>query len=134
MNQIFPQVWIALDKEVRDHLAKIFSIERTGVTEIVDQRVVSDGYTATDLLAITLEKMNEYIGSTESFARAWEVTLAKVHSELHPPLGVIESVDGEMVVAPMPEPVEPAPSPEPEAEELPVVEEPTNESKKTKSK
>lgn len=89
MDQIFPQMWIKLDKEVREHLIKIFSISRTGITEIVDQTIVSDGYTVDDLKAISLEKMNEYIGSEETFGRAWEITLSKVKHELHPPLGQI---------------------------------------------
>jgi hypothetical protein len=89
MNQVFQQVWIALPKDVRNHLAEVFSLNRTGVTEIIDQTVKSDGYSNDDLKRISLENMCQYIGSQETFLRAWEITLAKVHSELHPIVGVI---------------------------------------------
>lgn len=100
MNQIYPQVWISLPKEVRNHLVKVFGLTRSGVTEVVDQTVVSDGHSVEDLMGITLEKMVVYIGSEETFGRAWELTLAKTHSELHPPLGEIR---GDGVVVPIPE-------------------------------
>lgn len=89
MEHIYPQIWLSLPKETKEELIKVFGIQRTGVTEIVDQRVVSDGYTEKDLEVISLDKMNEYIGSHETFVRAWEITLAKIYSELHPPVGEI---------------------------------------------
>ena len=89
MQQIFQQVWIALPREVRNKLVEVFCLVPTGVTEIIDQTVKSDGFTNDDLKRISLENMCQYIGSEETFMRAWEITLAKVHSELHPPMGVI---------------------------------------------
>ena len=83
-SQIYPQQWIHQPKAVRVHLAKVFNIPHSGVTEIRDQEVVSDGYTMGDLKSISLEKMNEYIGSVETFGRAWEITLSKVNFELNP--------------------------------------------------
>lgn len=68
----------------------MWKIPRSGVSEVRDQTVISDGHTYEDLLAITHERMNEYIGSEETFARAWEITVAKAYSELHPPIGVIK--------------------------------------------
>ena len=57
-----------------------------------------------DLKKITLEKMNEYIGSEEtSFLRAWEVTLSKVNFELNPPVGELKSKDGAITVEPVKE-------------------------------
>lgn len=94
MNQVYQQVWIALPKEKRQHLMKVFNIKPTGVTEVRDQTLISDGMTNDDLKFITLERMCEYIGSQETFMRAWEITLAKCHSELNPPMGVIEKVGG----------------------------------------
>ena len=91
MNQIYQQVWISLDKEIRNLLAKDLKIMRTGITEIRDQVVISDGFTNDDLKQITLEKMCEYIGSQETFSRAWELTIAKAKSILNPPIGVIKS-------------------------------------------
>lgn len=93
MNQIYQQVWINLDKQTRDWLRRVFSLTPTGVTEVRDQTVIHDGYTNDDLKGITLEKMNEYIGSEESsFARAWEITLAKTRAHFNPPVGTIGKV------------------------------------------
>lgn len=109
MNNIYPQVWINLPKDVRARLVEVFGIPRTGATEIRDQEVVSDGYNAEDLKSISLEKMTEYIGSEETFTRSWEITLAKVHAELNPPVAIVGNIDGEPVavdiVEPMPEAV-----------------------------
>lgn len=80
-------LWLTLSKETRLHLVKIFNIPQTGVKEVRDQDVVSDGHTNDNLTAISKEKMAEYTGSplTESFNRLWEITLAKVKFELNPP-------------------------------------------------
>lgn len=79
-----------LSRELREYLGHMWKIPRTGITEVRDQEVITDGHTYEDLLAITHERMNEYIGSEETFARAWEITVAKAFSELHPPIGVIK--------------------------------------------
>ena len=115
MQQIYSQVCIALPKDVRDHLVEVFCLTRTDVTEIIDQTVKSDGYSNDDLKRISLENMCQYIGSEETFMRAWELTLAKVHSELHPPVGTIggkiglpveQTIDSpsEVVINPVAEP------------------------------
>ncbi len=98
MSNIYPQMWLALPKAIRNLLAERFEIPRTGVTEIRDQDVVSDGYTGEDLQHITLEKMNAYIGSEETFGRAWEITIAKAHAELNPPIAEIQQVGGEPTI------------------------------------
>ncbi len=93
LERVYQQYWIDLPKQVREHLAKAFSMNRTGITEIRDQTVISDGYSNTDLEAITSERMKAYVGesseSTVSFARLWELTLAKAHYELNPPVMTI---------------------------------------------
>lgn len=89
MEKLYTQHWIDLPQETRNHLAKVFGIERTGVTEIRDQAVVSDGYTNKDLEAVTADKMSAYVGSATgelSFSRLLEITLSKVKFELHPPV------------------------------------------------
>lgn len=88
MDRIYQPLWISLQKEVRVHLEKVFSIPTSGVNEIRDQEVISDGKTNQDLLAISASKMAEYVGSPESeqFHRLWELTLAKVKYELNPPM------------------------------------------------
>lgn len=85
-NNVPTQLWMLLDKSIKNHLVKVFDIKRTGITEIRDQVLVLDGYSNDDLKAITLEKMNEYIGSQETFPRAWELTCAKAKYEINPPI------------------------------------------------
>lgn len=99
-------MWLSLPRATRDHLIEVFGLERSGVTEIRDQDVVSDGYTIDDLRKISLEKMTEYIGSEETFSRAWEITLAKVHAELNPPVAEIRRVDGEPTIVDIVEVIE----------------------------
>lgn len=83
-NNVPSQLWMLLDKDIRKHLVKVFNIPMNGIREIIDDRVISDGYSNADLQAITLEKMIEYIGSEETFPRAWEMTCAKASKELNP--------------------------------------------------
>ena len=91
-NNVPPQLWMQLDVDTRFHLKKIFDIPRTGITEIIDQRVITDGHSTEDLRVITLEKMNEYNGSKyDSFPHAWEVTCSKAKYELNPPLVEMKS-------------------------------------------
>lgn len=82
---------MTVSTELRERVAEVFNIGRTGISEIRDQQHVSDGRIQSDLDAITRDGMAAYVGSpvSESFARLWELTLAKAHSELHPPIGVI---------------------------------------------
>lgn len=90
-TQLYTQYWLDLPKETKAHLVKIFNIPKTGITEVRDQTVVQDGHTNDDLKAVTCENMAAYVGSPADvpFHRLWEITLAKVHYELHPPVGTI---------------------------------------------
>jgi len=103
-NNVPPQLWMQLDAAIRAELVSTFSIKKTGITEIRDQTLISDGYSVEDLKAITLEKMNEYIGSNEeSFSRAWEITCSKAKSIVYPPIAM------EVPPTPIPLPDEPKP-------------------------
>lgn len=108
-DRIYPAQWMHHSKEMRDKIARDFDLSRTGVTEIRDQDVISDGYTVHDLANITLNKMCAYIGSEETFARAWELTIAKVYSELHPPAGTIGSAPAVLLQPPVEDLKEPLP-------------------------
>jgi hypothetical protein len=97
-TQIFPHLWMHLPREERLVLADHFKLVRTGITEVKDQTVITDGYTTADLSVITAEAMAEFVGSSvvdTSFTRLWEITCAKAHSIVNPPVGVITS-DGLM--------------------------------------
>lgn len=84
-ERIYTQHWMSLPKEVRVHLALTFNMQKSGITEIRDQDVISDGTTNEDLKALTLDALNEYVGSKEEFPRAWELALMKANYELNPP-------------------------------------------------
>lgn len=85
-NKVYTQHWLELSKETRTHLREVFNIPRTGITEVRDTTIVSDGTTNSDLESITSERMERYVGSKESYPRLWELTLAKVRYELNPPM------------------------------------------------
>jgi hypothetical protein len=87
MDQIFPAHWVPLPQDIREYLAKTFGLSRSVSTEIVDNRIVSDGYGVNDLKGITKEKMQEFLlgSKEESFARLWELTLSKANSDVHTP-------------------------------------------------
>lgn len=103
-----PQAFMQHTRELRDYISQVFKVPLSGVTEVRDQEVISDGHTYDDLKVITLDAMCDYIGSQETFARAWELTCAKAHSELHPPVGVIKSKQeiADEVNAKIPDPIE----------------------------
>lgn len=107
MEKIYQQHWIDLPQETRNHLVKVFDIPQSGITEIRDQTVVADGHTNADLEAITADKMSAYVGSeigTLAFSRLFDITLAKVKSELHPPVLEI-GTDGLVTDVPQSTPV-----------------------------
>lgn len=86
-EKVYTQEWVELPHEFRVKLAAVFGITKTGISEVRDQTLISDGTTMDDLKVITKEAMAEYTGSDpeDSFSHLWEVTLSKVKYELHPP-------------------------------------------------
>ncbi len=88
MNRIYPQMWLDLSREVRDHFVKVFGIVKTGIAEIRDQTLISDGVTGEDLQVITEAKMAEYVGSVAPFHRLWEISISKAKYEINPPIAV----------------------------------------------
>ena len=88
-DKIVPQAFMLLPRDIRDHIAQVFDVNRSGITEIRDDTVILDGRTLEDLSVITSEKMAEYVGSVESFGRLWELSIAKAKHELYPPAMVI---------------------------------------------
>lgn len=93
-ERITVQQWMLLPRETRIVLAEAFNIPRTGITEIIDDRVVTDGHSNDNLMVITKEKMCEWIGSEETFHRAWEICISKANGIVNPPVNI------------MPEPIE----------------------------
>jgi|ERR1035437_113048 hypothetical protein len=84
-ERIYQPMWLALSKEVRNKLTEVFKLVPTATREIRDNTVLCDGFSNEDLSGISAIKMEEYVGSKESFHRMWEITLSKVNFELNPP-------------------------------------------------
>lgn len=131
-NFITKDQWMLLDIPTKQKLVAVFGINKSGFSEVRDSIVVTDGYTQEDLKVITLEKMNEYIGSEEAtFLRAWEITLSKINFELNPPVAEIKGVNektGTVVI----EEVKPAEAPKVEEKVEEVTK--TNETKNAETK
>ena len=84
-DKLVPQQFMLLNKEMRDKLASVFKLKKSGITEILDQSVVRDGHTEEDLSNVTIDSMQEYTGSKEtSFGKLWELTVSKTADELYP--------------------------------------------------
>lgn len=81
-------VWLRLSQEMRGKLVNLFGLKRSGATETYMGRdsmvrVVSDGYTASDLLAVSKERMQELLGSDSTdFYWLFDEVCANVESLL----------------------------------------------------
>lgn len=84
-DHIYTHIWMLVPYEERMVLVEHFDITKSGVTEIRNEEVLTDGYTNDDLAAITAERMAAFVGSEEPFMRLWELTVAKAHSIVNPP-------------------------------------------------
>lgn len=84
-DRIFIPLWMLVPAAERLVLARDLAVPKSGVTEIRDQEVITDGHTNEDLANITAEHMAAYVGSEDTFARLWELSVAKARSEVHPP-------------------------------------------------
>lgn len=100
--QIFPAHWVPLSHDLREYLAAKFGVGRSVATEIVDNRIISDGRSPNDLKNITLEKMQEYTGSKiDDFMQLWAITVSKATSELNPPKEITTKVEKATVDKPV---------------------------------
>lgn len=82
-GQLSYAIWLSLPNDVRHKLVTLFNIPRSGMT-IVDYRatgavVTSDGYTAIDLQAITLDRMKGLLGSEDdNFYKLFEEIVSNI--------------------------------------------------------
>lgn len=83
-ERVYPQMWISLDKKIRLHLIKVFGIPVSGVNEVMNNTVVSDGVTVDDLKAISKEKMVEYVHQDGEYSKLFELCLLQVNKDLTP--------------------------------------------------
>lgn len=57
--------WLQISLETRSKLAELFGMSRSGFNHILDNEVISDGYSDKDLAMLSLEKLQQYLGSEE---------------------------------------------------------------------
>lgn len=92
-------VWLRLPQETRGKLVNLFGLKRSGATETYMGRdsmvrVVSDGYTAADLMAVTTIKMQELLGTDSTdFYGLFDEILANVDALLDGSFLAIEEVE-----------------------------------------
>lgn len=58
--------WLTLPHPIRLELVKLFNLSRSAGTQVIDNRVISDGYTFEDLQAINVETMQAVLNSQET--------------------------------------------------------------------
>jgi len=77
--------WVSLPIDVRLKLRALFNIPRSHHVEVVDDKVRSDGTTPTDFMALTIEKMQKYLGSESTdFHKLFNEVVDKVTQEIKP--------------------------------------------------
>lgn len=85
--------WVSLPNEVRYRIRAIFNIPRSSNTVVNDGAIETDGTTYEDFKALTIEKMQEYLGSTDTdFHKLFDEVVAKVNDELYPKVAVVAPV------------------------------------------
>jgi hypothetical protein len=76
------QIWLNLPQEKRNELAKEFGLV-IDCSRSVDNlpwgaKVTSDGYSSKELMKITLEKLQTYVGSTETdYYKLWDMAVCR---------------------------------------------------------
>ena len=102
MDRIYTQVWMSVPKLVRHQLVKDFNIRRTGNVEVINDTVVTDGYTNADLMVFTIDSMTHYAQERGSFSHLWDVTVEKAMKIVDPPADLIEVSPNTLEVAAQP--------------------------------
>lgn len=80
-KQLLPQEWMHLPQEVKRYMKELFGIKQTGHVEVFDNKVVTDGHTTEDLMAISVTKMQLFTGSdNENFRELLTLTIDKIQN------------------------------------------------------
>lgn len=58
--------WLNLPMNVKQELVRIFEIPQSGYVHVSDNIVLTDGHSDKDLQAVSLEKLQKYLGSSET--------------------------------------------------------------------
>lgn len=85
---IVPQLtipqWLGLPIHVRDRLKILFNIPKSAGSMVENNKVISDGHTNEDLLRVSLEAMQTYLGSTETeFYALLNQVVEKIEKEIN---------------------------------------------------
>lgn len=75
--------WVSLPNEVRYKIRAIFAIPRSSNTVVNDGMIETDGTTNEDFKHLTVEKMQEYLGTDSTdFHKLFDMVVAQVIDEL----------------------------------------------------
>lgn len=90
-NQIYQHQYMHLDVPVKEKLRKIFNIPKTGVAEILNETVISDGIRNEDLAVLTEEAMSAYLGNVphETFGHLFDLVVEKIKYEIENPQPIV---------------------------------------------
>jgi len=77
--QLTQSYWLSLEHDVRIQMADIFNMPRKGFVQVMDNRVISDGYDYESLGFVTIEKMQDFTESTsDNFVELILLTIDKI--------------------------------------------------------
>lgn len=78
-------MWVSLPNEVRYRIRTLFNIPRSSNTIVSDGVIETDGTTNEDFKALTIEKMQNYLGETSTdFHKLFDKVVAKIIEEMNP--------------------------------------------------
>ena len=78
---ISQQEWVKVPHEVRLELVQEFGLKRSGIIQVFNNTLMSDGYSYEDLAPLTVERMQLYVGTRETdYFKLWEATTNKANS------------------------------------------------------
>lgn len=82
---IYRTLWLEKDRLARTKIAEVCGLKKSGGVEVVDSRVMCDGYTDKDLEGITVEKLKEYTSfESDDLYMLFEASCNKAMSEDSP--------------------------------------------------
>ncbi len=77
---LYVSQWVQFGNEERLLMRELFSIPRSSGTIMLDGKLTSDGCTQSDLSAVTVEKMQRFLNSTEE---SFDILLANTLEEVY---------------------------------------------------
>lgn len=93
-TQVVVEQWIEIPFEIRQKLIQLFNVPRTGGSLVQDGRLVTDGHTYVDLKAITVNKMQMFLNSTEKdFSKLFNNVYSMLEDERNAELESKQKID-----------------------------------------